>query len=673
MNPGTEINLSHIASSWEQFITADLDDPDAVRPEIIKSWERCHAAGVDPFTISGRMILDSAEVEDLIDRHKDFIEIARHFMIRLYEFVKGSGFIVLLSDEQGCMLEVIGDQDTLVDAAKINLIKGSSWDERYVGTNGVGTVLMLERPFQVTGPEHYCQSVHGWTCSAAPIFHDHGGVRGVLQLSGPSHAAHLHTLGMVVAAVDAISEQIRIKEQNRELTVLNNSLTNMFQTMTDGALLIDKEGIITQINPPAEEILGNRVIGNPIETILGTMTQTGMILGEGRSYTDIEVMLKTSTGGIHCLGSGKPIKDEQGRVSGAVVFFNPINKVKKLINRFSGAQASFTFGDIMGGHDKIQQAVRIAYRASANKSNVIIEGESGTGKELFAQAIHNESARQEGPFLALNCAALPRDLIAAELFGYSEGAFTGASRGGRPGKFEMASGGTLFLDEIGDMPLDQQASLLRVLQEKKITRIGGDKVIPVDVRIICATNKNLKAEVKKGNFRQDLYYRLNVIVVSVPPLRDRGDDVLMLFDYFLKKVCRKSNTDIRDASPDVRACLVHYDWPGNVRELENVVERIIHMAEGGQICLRHLPAEIASSQCSEFCTRPEIPLPEPPPAECGKNIKQLLEEQERQMLLVLLQRYKGNVTQTAREIGVSRNTVYRKMQLYGILRQYSFD
>ncbi|MDD3363740.1 MAG: sigma-54-dependent Fis family transcriptional regulator [Syntrophomonas sp.] len=649
-------------------------DLDTVRPEILQSWQRCYNAKVDPYDGTSHLILKQYELEQLRAQNMEIMEVAWHFMVRLYEFVAGSGFVVFLSDERGFILESIGDYDILDDASKVNLMIGTGWMEEEVGTNGIGTALKLNKPVQVSGQEHYCEMLHPWTCSAAPIFNDDGQIIGALQISGPSSAVHLHTLGMVVAAVEAIRDQIRIKQKNQALTVLNSSLQNIFQTMSDGAIMVDREGVIKQINPVGEQILGYNLVGRTIEYLFGKTPKTDGVLERGQAYTEVEVRVDTPQNHFHCLVTGKPIKDEKGEVTGAVIFFNPINKVKKLINRFSGAQATFHFEDIIGESPKLKEAVQVASHAASNVSNVLIVGESGTGKELFAQAIHNYSPCQKGPFVALNCAAIPRELIASELFGYSEGAFTGARRGGRPGKFEMASGGTLFLDEIGDMPLDQQVTLLRVLQERKITRIGGDQVIPVDARVICATNKNLKDEVKKGNFREDLYYRLNVVLVSAPPLRERKGDISLLFNYLLKKISKKLNTQIDNVQPGIIECLQNYSWPGNVRELENVVEKMINIASGPVLSFEHLPAEIAVMQSLPEQSDPlssSWPSPIAGPNNGGGGMDALLVE--RNTIMELLTRHKGNISRIAKEMGVSRNTIYRKMEFYHISREFNFE
>jgi len=655
MNPG---------KAWVKFISKGEVDADLVRPEISQSWQRCYKTGVDPYGIN-HLNLDQYELDKLLTRCTDLIEIARPFMKKIYEFVAGSGVMVVLTDERGFVINSIGDSDIMNNAYQVNLNIGSGWMEEEGGTNGIGTALKLMKPIQVSGSEHYSKKLHHWTCSASPIFDDCGKIIGVLQMSEPFSAVHLHTLGMVVAAVEAISNQISLKNQNQELEILNNSLENIFQTMSDGAVIIDRQGIITKVNPVAESILGYQLQGKSIGYLLGPAPRTHNVLEKGQSYKEAEVINNTEMINFHCLVTGKPIKDEKGKVTGALICFNPINKVKKLINRFSGAQATFHFEDIIGNSRNLREAIQMAERAATSESNVMIIGESGTGKELFAQAIHNGSSSKKGPFVALNCGAIPRELVASELFGYSEGAFTGARRGGRPGKFELADGGTLFLDEIGDMLMDEQVSLLRVLQERKITRIGGEQVIPVNVRIICATNKNLKDEVAKGNFREDLYYRLDVILISVPPLRERGEDFRLLFDYLLQKITKKVNTRIEYIQPEVIEYLQNYDRPGNVRELENVVERLINNANGNAIYLEHLTPEFLPK--GENQTVPQAT--ELHHADGGINA--LISE--RNLIIELLTKYKGNISRVAKEMNHSRNTIYNKMHFYDISRNYTIN
>ncbi|HWP97809.1 MAG TPA: sigma-54-dependent Fis family transcriptional regulator [Syntrophomonadaceae bacterium] len=659
-----------ITAAWQLFINDGQRGNHMVSPEIMESWHRCYVAGVDPHDGTCYHLLRPVELNELLEKRKEFIDIARPFMLKLYEFVKGSGFIVMLTDERGYILEAFGDEDTLAWAEKINFKKGAKWTEEEVGTNAIGTGVLLQKPIQTSGAEHYCYKHHGWTCSASPIFDKKGRMVGVLDMSGPVNGTHLHTLGMVVAAVEAIMDQMRIQEKNRQLTMANNRMTNVFLTMSDGVIVINEQGVIMNINPVAKQIIGKsdrELVGHSIQEILGRrVPAVEKSIKRKVGYNDVEVIVDTVNGRVHCLSSGMPIVDDEGNITDVVILVRPIEKVQKLVNRFSGAQATFHFKDIIGSSPQMAEAVRMASLAASGSSNVILEGESGTGKEVFAQAIHNRSVRRSGPFVAVNCGAIPRELIGSELFGYVEGAFTGAKRGGRPGKIELAAGGTLFLDEIGDMPLEQQVALLRVLQDKKITRIGDDKIIPVDFRVICATNKNLLEEAAKGNFREDLYYRLNVVPILIPPLRDHPEDIHTLFDYFIEIIGPEcGNLDIK-VDPEVFEYLKRYHWPGNVRELQNVVERLLSIAEDGCIHLDHLPSSIYRTTLIELPKEASSIAQSVRVYSEREKRKQLLAENECQVILNLLAKHGGNISEVAKEMEVSRNTVYRKMRLYEI-------
>ena len=674
MSSSNALKLSGLAleSAWTQFVRTGSIDPGAVRSEILHSWQRCQEARVNPCGDNGRAVRNGREIKRAQGGRAELMAIAKPFMDRLYRFVAGSRLVVFLSDESGMILECIGDHEIKDNASKVNLVAGTDWREEAVGTNGIGTAIKLRGPIQISGMEHYCARLHSWTCSAAPIFNDCGEMIGVLQVSGPSNEVHLHTLGMVVAAVEAIRDQIRIRKKNLELNRLNGSLNKIFHIMSDGALITDGTGAISHVNRAGQGILGADVEGRPIEEVLNKNPLIWRHLKRGEAYTDVEQIIDTPGGCVHCLVSGTTLRDDTGNPNGTVVFFNRINKVKKLVNRLSGALASFGFSDIIGSSPRLKEAIKAAKGAAAGSSNVLIQGESGTGKELFAQAIHNHSPRRDGPFVALNCAALPRELIASELFGYTDGAFTGSKKGGRPGKFEMADGGTLFLDEIGDMPLDQQAILLRVLQDKRIIRIGGDHVIPVNVRFVCATNKDLMEEVNKGNFRMDLYYRLNVLPVKVPPLRERIGDLNDLFHHLLDKICARQGRRIEHVSEKMLQQLARHDWPGNVRELENVIEKMLNADHTAtRLAFKHLPERIAGRHMGPaVCSSPFYPSQERHFGNREKEMSDLVREKE--LILKLLAAHRGNVSRVARVMGLSRNTVYRKMRFYRISREQVF-
>ncbi|MDT8900688.1 sigma-54-dependent Fis family transcriptional regulator [Anaeroselena agilis] len=655
-------NKDAVLRAWESFI-AGRPHGNIVRPQIIESWHRCVTARVDPHSATPHSKLDAHSLGKLLREKDQLIKIAKPFMTNLYQFVQGSGFVVVLTDENGIIMEMFGDEDTISNPMTEDFFRGASWHETEAGTNAIGTALETGAPLQVSGAEHFCRKHHCLTCSSAPIFDADRRIIGVLDMSGASHASHLHTLGIVVAAAEAIMAQLSIRRKNQELALVNNRLSNFFNSVSDGVIIVDKKETVIELNPAAKKLLGRDVQGKPVNTLFERRaTSKGKTLTIAEQYTDIEVMVDTRDGLCYCLVTCEPIVNEHGAVTGGIIILRPIKHVQNLVNRFGGYSATLQFKDIVGDSAAIRDAIRLATLTATTTSNILLQGESGTGKEIFAQAIHNLSFQHNGPFIALNCGAIPRELIGSELFGYEEGAFTGARRGGKPGKFELAAGGTLFLDEVGDMPLEQQIAFLRVIQEKKVTRIGGDKTIPVNVRLICATNKNLLHEVEKGSFRQDLYYRLNVMTITIPPLRNRVEDIRPLFAHFLDQLGRDRGCQYR-ADPEVLECLQRYNWPGNVRELQNVVERAASLSEDGSIVLRHLPAELVAHPAHRT-------FPAAAPAlqvlDSREKRQKLARDAEKHKIQGLLNAHAGNVSRVAREMGVSRKTLYKKMHVYSI-------
>ncbi|SDE88312.1 sigma-54-dependent Fis family transcriptional regulator [Sporomusa acidovorans] len=647
------------AGTWKEFISNGKINDQVILPQIADSWMRCSQLALNPEDGCAQNILERADIRILLEKNQDIINIAKPFMANLYQFFYNSGFIVVLADVHGYVMECFGDRSSLTSARKIHFVPGASWREGDVGTNAIAVGLMTGKPVQVSGAEHYCRKHHWWTCSAAPIFNSEGEIVAFLDVSGPAQAAYSHTLGMVVAAADAVTTQLGMQQKNYELSLLNKRLSGIFNAVSDGVILFDRFGKVKEYNQNVQKILGksSKIFnGIPIQTIFKNNSQLiHRLLDRKNSYTDIEFQFDDHTGAKHCILSGETIVDKQGDVNGGIIILRPVEPVYALPSRLSGHYTTFQFNDILGNSAAISEAVRQASAAAVTSSNIILQGESGTGKEMFAQAIHNKSSRRSGPFVALNCGAIPRELVGSELFGYEDGAFTGAKRGGKPGKFELASGGTLFLDEIGDMPLEQQVALLRVLQEKMVPRIGGNKVIPVDVRIICATNKDLNQLVASGAFRQDLYYRLNVFKIDIPPLRERQGDIELLFCHFVDKFGQEQGRDYTvDAT--VIEYLRQYSWPGNVRELHNIAERACTIAEANRISLACLPPELCcpkAGRCQET-------------AMDNKKIKKRIEEQEFEKIRALLEAERGNISRVASQLGIARSTLYRKMKKYSI-------
>lgn len=312
---------------------------------------------------------------------------------------------------------------------------------------------------------------------------------------------------------------------------------------------------------------------------------------------------------------------------------------------------------IIGNSERMTWLKAISAKAAKGSSTVLIQGESGTGKEVFAQAIHSAGSRCHGPFIKINCAALPENLLESELFGYDDGAFSGARKGGKPGKFELASGGTIFLDEIGDMSLSMQAKLLRVLQEKEIDRIGGTKTVKVDVRVIVATNRDLEDMVEKGVFRKDLYYRINIVTLLIPPLRERKEDILLLSKALLDKINSRVQHSVQGIMPDALKLLVEYDWPGNVRELENVLERAVNLLDDEvHIMPEHLPPAFKKMRLFK----------EKEPLDNARQLAGIVAETEKQAIYRALETAGGNRSKAAQILGIQRSAFYQKLQKHGI-------
>lgn len=466
-----------------------------------------------------------------------------------------------------------------------------------------------------------------------------------------------------------------LEQANQSLKKLYTDVEQIYNSISDGIMVLQKTLGVVMTNNALQEMLGKnlKTFQKHIESIFELRNNIYFegLVQKGERFQNIEMNFTFLKMNMRFFVSGSVVNGGQGKANRVVLVFRPVEVVQNLVNRLSGARAMMKFDDIITKNAKMLDIIREAQVAADKNSTILIQGESGTGKEVFAQAIHNYSARSNGPFVAINCGVIPRELLGSELFGYEGGSFTGAKAGGNPGKFEFASGGTLFLDEIGDMPLEQQVALLRVVQDKSVMRIGSNTVIPVDVRIICATNKDLEQEVVNGNFRSDLYYRINVINLNIPPLRERPEDISLLFDSFLNRsINMYSAGDAFKIEKSVYDILKRYPWPGNVRELQNVVERSVNSCNSIMISERDLPRKIRAIPGNSFNDEKHegrqgglFRFYEDTPANC---IKDMLEKEERKELVNMMVKYRGNITRVAKELGVARSTIYRKIKQYGM-------
>lgn len=488
-----------------------------------------------------------------------------------------------------------------------------------------------------------------------------------------SNRTPLYVDGELVGAV-AVFQDITILQNFLDNLVIEHEKTKQLQrtlevvlnTAYDGLIVVNKKGVVTMTNQAFASFFyqsPDDMIGKPITEIY-----------ENPKFTDVLETAQPVHGYIHDLNGHEIIASrvpiiQDGNIVGAVgkVVFKDVNELYALTKKVDSLRSELDYYKntmlqknssalelLKGKNPLMVSLVDTALRVAKSGSTVLLRGESGTGKELFAQLLHSESFRRQGPFIKVNCAAVPENLLESELFGYDEGAFTGAIKGGKLGKFELADGGTLFLDEIGDMEMAMQAKLLRVIQEREIERLGSSKARKVDVRLVAATNRDLEAMIRDKQFREDLYYRLNVVTLTIPPLRDRMDDVEGLIDTFLKKFNHQFAKSVTEITSESKSVLMKHLWPGNIRELENVIERAFNMLDGSEIQLKHLPNYLQILAGHE--TRPFV----------GGALENILNRVEKEALIYALNNANGNKVQAAKTLGLSRAGLYKKLIKHGL-------
>ncbi|WP_434302081.1 sigma-54 interaction domain-containing protein [Clostridium botulinum] len=624
--------------------------------EIIRSsHNRCMKYGIKKEKIFPTTIIKGDKLKLLLKKNNELIKVANPFIKILYDFLKGSGFALYLTDKKGFPLIIIGDEDIIRDMTEMGIVEGADMSEESTGTNAIGTAIKENCSLQISGDEHYIYVYNVWTCSAAIIHNEEGNIIGCLNLTGRRQLVHPHSLGLVVAAVKSIENQLEAEKSQNELFKTYQYLNKVIDSINSGIFAVDTNGLIKAINNSACVMLNikkENIINESVQNILCNWEYILDTLNSGKRYEDKEIIYSNINKKKRFNLTAYSIRNKNGIITGVVVMFKDMMNVYNLVNKYTGMIATYTFDDIVGKSEKFIKVMRQAKKISNSPSTVLIQGESGTGKELIAHSIHNNSNRKNNSFVAINCGAIPKSLIESELFGYEEGAFTGAKRGGYAGKFELASGGTLFLDEIGEMPLDMQVNLLRVLQEGFFTRIGGNRYINIDVRIIAATNKDLKAEVKKGTFREDLYYRLSVIPICVPPLRERPEDIEILIEHFLNTKSIKLNKAILNIESDIYEELINYSWPGNVREIENCIENIVNM--DGNVSLNFETKFFDKQQQNLNRNNLELEL-------CS------LAQLEKKAIINCIQKCNGNVTKISKILGINRSTLHSKIKKYNII------
>jgi sigma-54 dependent transcriptional regulator, acetoin dehydrogenase operon transcriptional activator AcoR len=635
-----------VMAVWERFLCGRELPPNVVRDVIEGSWVRCQSAGVDPERTQAAAPLPEEALLALQRGHRDLIEASVRIMEQVRDFLSESGTIMILGDPTGTILETAGDPATVDAALNIRLVTGANWNESACGTNAIGTALSAGRPVQVHAAEHFCSGIKPWTCSATVIRDPvDGEVLGVLDVSGQKDSFTRHCLSLAVIGAGRIEGELarRAEEQRHRLLA-----AGLGRSSTGGLMFFDGKGRLVEVDAHAGRSL--RTMGVPGESAPGRRVDAfDSHLAMRAAKTTLPEWLRPEW--------VQPILRGGERLGTIVILPEPLRWGRtRRGTPYRGATADTaraegdSLAQLIGSGELLRQALEKAKLLAEVDVPVLLLGETGVGKERFARVIHECGRRRDGPFVTLNCGGLPRDILASELFGYVEGAFTGARRSGMVGKIEAAAGGTLFLDEIGEMPLELQPYFLRVLEGGEVYPLGDNKPRKVEFRLVAATNKDLRAEVSAHRFRMDLFYRVSVTALRIPALRERREDIPTLVEYFSREVSQRHGVSVKEFEPEALSVLGEYGWPGNVRELRNVVEGLVLMVTGDTVAVSDLPADIASS------------LPAPPPRSTVMD----LEAVERDTIAAAITACHGNLTLAAKELRISKSTLYLKLKKYGL-------
>ncbi|MES1049491.1 sigma-54-dependent Fis family transcriptional regulator [Bacillus thuringiensis] len=605
--------------TWKKFIDEGVLDSNRINERISESWYRCKQANVNPHMSKGQKILSSVFFQEQKKKSEIFLDIALPQIQNMRKTIDELQMMALLIDPDGYVLSLSGNKQTLKRAKHINFIEGVKWTEAAVGTNAIGTALEIEEAIMISGTEHYSVVSHSWSCAAAPIHNDDGKLIGVLNFSCPIEFSHPYMLGMVTSMAHAIERECSIRVHQNELHLIHRFLD-----------VIDSDEQVVICNH-------RDVIVSASKSVRERINNWSRMKLEELMHHGLETKLEI------------PVYSNE-RMIGKCMYL----KENKQMNTYSALTfiKGITFSGVTGTSRAFQHTLEEIKLVSPTDASVYVCGETGVGKEYVARAIHENSPRKDGPFIAVNCGSLPKELMESELFGYAEGAFTGARRQGYKGKFEQANGGTLFLDEIGEVPPEMQVALLRVLQERTITPIGSSKLVPVNIRIITATHKDLLRLVEEGKFRQDLYYRLHVYPLYVPSLIERKEDI----PYFIQHFCERKNWNVVFPKSIYNQFLQH-TWPGNIRELVNVLERIYILSQGREICEKQVAFLLQTMRGNQQQLELQVETK-------TEQTLHFREKIQRDSMIEALQKKNGNVSLAAKLLNVPRSTFYKRMQKY---------
>ena len=640
-----------VQASWEQFLKDGGAPPDALRCLVEDSWRRCAVSNVDPSISHAPSPLSETNVAKLRELNWDLIEASKPVMQVASDFLSETGTVMVLTDQHGVVLDVEGDWAAMAPAEKVHLLPGANWDEAQCGTNAIGTALSSGQPVQIHSQEHFCEGIKRWTCSASVIRDPlNGEVLGVIDVSGLSKSYSRHSLSLVVTIANRIESFLTKKEMQFRYQLIERSIALFAGSDGSGSILVDRHGLPIKLNENAPALLA--AMGHPLD-----LNKPGKLIG---------VVGRNQPAGKETLPAWlrpewiEPIFDKGERVGSVVRVPAPSvrHRTKAAPASMADAEGHQHFSGAVGSSAALRESVEKAVLLAKSRVSILLLGETGVGKDVFARGIHASSRVHDGPFVALNCGGLNRELLASELFGHVEGAFTGARRGGMAGKIEAAEGGTLFLDELGEMPLDLQPQFLRVLEDGQIYRLGDTRPRQIRFRLITATNRDLRQEVAEGRFRMDLFYRVSVTSIRIPALRERHGDTGELAQLFIRQLCEFH--EIPEKTLDFAALmqLEAYAWPGNVRELRNLIESLVLTVRGKVIGVDDLPPEIRSGAGAASNVLTVNPM-----SRTGLSER---ERAEFDQICRSLQDTAGNATLAAKHLGMAKSTLYLKLKKYAL-------
>ncbi len=628
--------------------------PGALQERIANSWQRSLRAGVQPVgRAQAHDPLTSSEMRQVLSRSEDLLAIARPVMDYVFEQIQDSHSMVILANPQSTLLHTLGDAPFLNKAERVALRSGASWTEEARGTNAIGTALVEGAPLRVQGGEHFLEANGFLTCAASPIFSPQGQLLGVLDISGDQRQSPSHTLGLVTTAARMIENRWILSRHQRDWRLHFHTQAEGVGSAAEGILALSPDGTVLGGNRTAMQAFNIAAAdwGSLLWSDISPQPLTQLLAQGGHPSETVHTVPLHSgrTVFARLVLSNKELLICSGRALRPHLTQTPVPQAAPV-----DALAQLDTGDA-----RWRNVADRARRSFGKGIALLVQGESGVGKELFARALHDSSERRSCAFVAINCAAIPEHLIEAELFGYESGAFTGARRDGQIGRLREAQGGTLLLDEIGDMPLALQTRLLRVLQDRSITPLGGGKVLPLDFQLICATHHQLRDAVAQGRFRADLFYRINGLALQLPALRERSDREAITH----KLLAQFNPGHTVHLHPDVAAAMAHYPWPGNLREYANALQTASALLAPGEATIgwSHLSDDMAQELLRYREGAPQgraVAVPEAAAMLPITSLKTL----SHAAIAQTLQQWRGNVSQAAKQLGISRQTLYRHLK-----------